>query len=312
MGGKAVKVYSAALAYGTIVGFSFLGTKTCVTLTTPLLTLVWRYNAAFAMAVLLIIFGVVKLDFRGKNLRNLILTALFYIGFMGIQALGLTLATSIESGIVFAVIPIFAQIIAFFLMGERTTWLQNMFVVMSVAGVIIMYIWGSAGLGEINPLGFFILLLSSISMAVCNVMMRYVRKEFRPMEVSCCIAALGCGLFNLTALFAALTGSGGAAEGMGGLEWYLSPLTADSAWQFIIAILYLGIPCLLFTSALLTYTLVYLPAVQGTIFGNLSVVFAIFAGMLLLNEPFYAYHLVCTVMIVAGVLGTSLAAKKPD
>lgn len=291
------------MSFGIIVGFSFLGVKICVGVTTALLTIVWRYNAAFLGAALLLLSGVVRIDLRGRNRSRLFLTAVFYITFMILQAWGLTMATSVESGIVFAVIPVFAQIIAFFFLGERTTLLQTFFVLLSVTGVVVMYGWGAAGLGQMDPLGFFILLLSSLSLGASNVMMRYVRGEFGPLEVSSCIAVLGFAVFNLAALLLMLK------EGLGA-AWYLAPLLSGRAAAFVTAELYLGIPCLLLTSALTTYSFKYLTAVQGAIFGNLSVVISIFAGILLLREPFYIYHLFCTAMILAGVAGTSLAGRK--
>ena len=122
------KAYTAAILYATIVGLSFLGTKTSVGITTPLLTLVWRYNMGFIGALLLILLGIVKISFKEKDIKGLILASSFYIAFMGIQTFGLTKATSIEGSIIFAIVPIFVQVFAFIILNERTTLIQNLFI----------------------------------------------------------------------------------------------------------------------------------------------------------------------------------------
>jgi len=298
------KAYIAAITYATIVGLSFLGTKTCVEVTTPLMTLTWRYNMGFIGCILLLLFGFVRVNLKGKDIKGLILASSFYIAFMGIQTLGLTKTTSIEGSIVFAIVPIFVQCIAYFLLNEKTVLLQNIFILISVVGVIIMYAWGSAGIGNINPEGFFILLLSSLCMAFSNVYMRYARKDFKAMEVGCFIVTLGCITFNIILLFASVN------HGDYSLAYYISPFTSQMGGKFAVAIVYLGIPCMLFTSALITYTLSHMEAVKATIFGNLSLLIAIFAGIIVRGEPFFMYHFICTALILIGVIGTNIPSMK--
>ena len=298
------KAYTAAILYATIVGLSFLGTKTSVGITTPLLTLVWRYNMGFIGALLLILFGIVKLSLKGKNIRGLLLASSFYIAFMGIQTLGLTKATSIEGSIIFAMVPIFVQVFAFFILKERTTLIQNFFIVITIIGIIILYAWGSIKLSEINPYGILILIISSLCMALSNVYMRYARKDFKAMEVGSFIAILGCIVFNIIFIISKLLANVDNP--------YFSPFTSERGITFTIAIIYLGIPCMLLTSTLITYALSHIEAVKGTIFGNPSLLIAIIAGILVRNEPFMLYHFICTALIVIGVIGTNIDFKKDN
>ena len=60
------------------------------------------------------------------------MTAVFYIAFMILQILSMFFATSIEGAIVFAMSPIFAKIIGRIVLGERSTRLQMLFIVMTV------------------------------------------------------------------------------------------------------------------------------------------------------------------------------------
>lgn len=83
-----------------------------------------------------------------------------------------------------------------------------------------------------------------------------------------------------------------------------------SYWCLTVAIVYLSIPCMLFTSALITYTLSNMEAVKATIFGNLSLLIAIFAAIIVRDEPFFMYQFICTALILIGVIGTNVSEMK--
>jgi drug/metabolite transporter (DMT)-like permease len=296
-----LKVYGSAVLFSLIVGFSFIGVKTCVSVATPLETLTFRYNFAFLATLAVVLVGLVRIDLAGKPKTKLALTAGLYLGFMVLQTIGLVFSTSIESGIIFAIIPILAKIIASIFLKESTNWKQNIFVCMSVAAVITMFVLGASDI-TVNVAGMIILLLSSVSMALSNVMMRYVRGVYKPFEISFYITGGGCLIFNLaTVVYGLSTGT---------LGNYFEPL---SHVNFIIATAYLGIPSTLVSALIMAYMLAHMEAVKATIFGNLSTAISIVAGVIVLGEPLQLYHVVCTILIIAGVIGLSLpsmAVKK--
>ena len=293
------KIYTAAVIFSLIVGFSFLGVKTAVGVATPLQTLTYRFDFAFLAAVLLPLTGLVKVELRGKSRRSMILSAGGYLGFMVFQTIGLLFASSIESGIIFAVIPILANIIAHFALGEKGTALQNLFVTLSVAALIAMFVLGAQEFRHVSITGLILLLLASVLMAVSNVAMRYARKEYRPYTISFVITGSGCLFFNAATLLLGLAGNGG--------ESYFAPLAHP---EFLIATVFLGIPSTLLSALLMAYMLAHMQAVKATIFGNLSTAISLVVGALILSEPLYTYHIVCTALIVTGVIGTSASGKR--
>lgn len=298
---SAFKIYGSAVLFSLIVGFSFIGVKTCVSVATPLETLTFRYDFAFLATLLTVAVGLVKIDLRGKPKKKLALTAGLYLGFMVLQTIGLVFSTSIESGIIFAIIPILAKIIASLFLKESTNWKQNVFVCMSVAAVITMFVLGASDI-TVNIPGLVILLLSSVSMAISNVMMRYVRGVYKPFEISFFITGGGCLIFNLATIVYGLKA--------GTLTDYFEPLAHGN---FIIATAYLGIPSTLVSALIMAYMLAHMEAVKATIFGNLSTAISIVAGVLVLGEPLQFYHVICTILIIVGVIGLSLpsmAAKR--
>ena len=298
---SSLKVYGSAVLFSMIVGFSFIGVKTCISVATPLETLTFRFNFAFLATLAVVLAGVVKIDLAGKPKTKLALTAGLYLGFMVLQTIGLVFSTSIESGIIFAIIPILAKIIASIFLKESTNWKQNIFVCMSVAAVITMFVLGASDI-TVNVAGMIILLLSSVSMALSNVMMRYVRGVYKPFEISFFITGGGCLIFNLaTIVYGLKTGT---------LGNYFEPL---SHMNFVLATAYLGIPSTLVSALIMAYMLAHMEAVKATIFGNLSTAVSIVAGVIVLREPLQLYHVVCTILIITGVIGLSLpsmAVKK--
>ncbi len=79
--------------------------------------------------------------------------------------------------------------------------------------------------------------------------------------------------------------------------------------QFILSITYLGSACVVLSVFLMSYMLRHLEALKASLFGNLSTAISIVAGVLLLSEPLLSYHIICTILIVIGVIGVSAAGK---
>ncbi len=290
------KVYGSAVLFSMIVGFSFLGVKTSVFVATPLETLTFRFNFAFLGALIPVILGRVRIETVGRPKKNLFLTAGFYIAFMVLQVIGLMFSSSIESGIIFAIIPILAKIIARHFLGEKGTLWQTVFVTLSVSGVIVMFLYSSNGYEGVSLPGMVLLFTASLLMAVSNVFMRYVRGVYSPYSIAFAICGGGCLLFNIATLLNKAIN--------GGLTDYFTPL---SHGNFIIATAFLGIPSTLLSSLIMAYMLANMEAAKATVFGNLATAISIVVGILILSEPFYPYHIICTSLIVVGVIGTAVS-----
>lgn len=292
------KAYCCAVFFSVLVGFSFLGIKTCVPHADSLHILVHRFNFALLALVLLAVFKVIKIELKGKPKKNLILTAGFYIGFMLFQVVGLYYATSIEGSIIFAMVPIMVQIIAAVFLGEKSNWLQNVFVCVSVAALIVMVVLGSTEI-SFSPLGIILLFISSILMALNNVFMRYVRNQYKPIEISAAIIIGGFVVFNILFFINGFI----SPEQRG----YFEPFQYT---EFIVATFYLGVGCILLSAQIMAYMQSKLQAAKASVFGNVSTAISIVAGAAILGEPLYTYHIICTVLIIAGAVGLNFFGKK--
>lgn len=293
-----LKIYGGAALFTIIVGFSFLGVKAAMVYATPLEILAYRFCFAALGGVISMMLGLVKIRLEGKKLRRLIMPAGFYLAFMIFQALGLMFASSIESGILFAVIPIFAKIIAYFFLGERGNWKQNCCVTLSITAVVTMFVLSVNDFEGVNMWGLLLLTIASVLMAFSNVFTRSVRKEFSPFTIAATIAIGGALIFSAASLVHGFSSGG-----------LLDTLALASNWRFMIATAFLGIPSTLVSSLLMAFMLANMEAVKATIFGNMSTAISIVAGVVFLHEPLFAYHIICTGLIIIGVIGTSLSGN---
>ena len=293
------KGYMAAVFFSVLVGFSFLGIKVCQPYTDSLNILCYRYDFAFVAILLLLLFRLARTEIGKKPKKKLLLTAGFYVGFMVLQVMGLVFSTSVEGAIFFAIVPIIVKIIASLFLGETSSWKENLFVCLTVVSLIIMIVMGAGNL-TLKPVGVILLLLSSVAMALSNVFMRYARNDYRPIEITFTIVMMGFLVFNAAAVVKGLL----RGETLGD---YFAPLMIP---QVLVATAYLGIGCILLSAQLMSYMLSKMEAVKATIFGNVSTAISIVAGVVILGEPLAWYHIVCTLLIIAGVVGLSVSGSR--
>lgn len=295
-----MKAHLAGVIFSLLVGFSFMSVKICVPLATPLQILAFRYSFAFLAAVF------AALVFRKRNFirirrftdLRLILVVVLYVGFMVLQTAGLVLSTSVEGSIFFAVVPIFAKILARILLGERASLIQDLFMSLSITALIVMLVLGASDL-HFNLAGAALLVAASAFIAGSNVLMRQIKGRFTPFEITFAISVSGFILFNAAALI-----QGIRTDTLGSYGALLDNRS------FMLATAYLGIFCIMATSQLMSYMMAHMPAVQGTLYGNLSTAISIVAGVVLLAEPLEPYHILCTLLIVAGVVGISVSGMR--
>ncbi|MFE4710488.1 MULTISPECIES: DMT family transporter [unclassified Paenibacillus] len=288
--------YLAAILYASIIGFSFLFVKMTVTEANPLDVLAHRFAIGWIAVAVPFLFGWVRLRFTWSDVRRLLpLGLLSPVLFFALQAFGLMSASSSEAGIILAMVPLFTAPIAAFFLKERTNLIQKLSILLSVSGVIFIFAMkGGAGWSGGSVVGLVLLVLSALSMAGFSVLARPLTRKYTPLEISFVTMAMGFILFAAAALIRHGTA--------GSLNLFFQPF-ADS--KYLLALLYLGILSTVISNMLSTYALGRLEASKVSVFNNLSTLISIIAGALILHEELTVAHIIGTVMIIIGVLGTN-------
>ncbi|WP_127530058.1 DMT family transporter [Paenibacillus kobensis] len=292
--------YFLAVLNAVILGISFLLAKIVLDYANPLDALAFRFAASFLAMSIPVALGRVKLSYRGKPVYKVLLLAITYpLGFFTLQAFGLKHATSAEGGILYAFTPVVTMIIASLFLKEKTSVLQKLSILLSVFGVVFIFVMKGNRIDFSNLTGISLLLLTCIAFAGYIILVRLLLKQFSPAEMAYLILGTGC------VVFLAITITSHAIDGT--LGHYFAPLTSST---FISAILFLGVASSLGTALLSNYILSKMEASRMSVFANLATIVSMAAGAVFLGEEVTFYHLIGSVLIIAGVMGTNLLGQR--
>lgn len=292
--------YFFAVLNAVIIGLSFLFAKIALEYASPLDTLTFRFTASFIVMSVPVAFGWVKLSYRGKPLYKVLLLATMYpLGFFSLQAFGLQHATSAEGGILYAFTPVVTMVVAFVFLKEATTVLQKLSIFLSVFGVVFIFVMKGSRIDLSNMTGISLLLLTCVAFAGYTVLARSLSKQFSPAEIT--YLMLGIGF----TVFLAVSFVGHATAGT--LNRFFVPLASGT---FIVSVLFLGVVSSLVTALTSNYILSKMEASKMSVFTNLSTIVSMAAGALILGEEVTVYHLIGSVLIIAGVIGTNRLGRK--
>ncbi len=291
--------YILAVVNAVIIGLSFLLVKLTLQYAAPLDTLTYRFAAAFCIMIIPIAAGFVKLNYRGKPLHLLLLLATFYpVGYFMLQTYGLQFATSAEGGIISAFTPVATLVLASLFLGETTTPLQKLCILLSTAGVSFIFVMKGSSIDLSQTSGIVLLVAACIVFAGYSVLARVVTRHFTVAEISCFMV----GAASVSLLLYSLS----VHSFSGTLPAFVSPLTNAT---FVACILCLGAVQLV-TALLANYVLSRIEASKMSAFANLSTVVSIASGAFFLQETVTWYHLLGSFLIIAGVIGSNVARSR--
>ncbi len=292
--------YFAGVLFSVIFGFSFMFSKIALDYVTSLQLVAYRFTVAFIFFTVLILLKVVKVGFKGKEVKLLVYTAIFQpVLYFLLETFGLNLSQSNEAGMMIALIPIFVTFFSSIFLKEKPSRLQLVFIMMSVLGVL--YINWMNGFDGASLYGMTFLLLAVMSAAAFNIFSRKSSTQFTPYEITYSMMISGFIVFNLLAIVESIIN--------GSMLNYFTPLMQ---WNVFGPMLYLGIIASIGGFFLVNYSLGKLEAHVSSIFSNIATIISIAAGTLVLGEDFYLYHFVGSILIILGVYGTVRYGRRLD
>jgi len=285
--------YLAGLTFSLVFGFSFLFTKEGLELMTPFHLLGFRFAIAFLCLSILRFTGIININLKGKNLKKLFLLALFQPGIYFIfETTGMLYTTSSEAGMMIALIPVAVIILAVIFLNEKPTFIQSIFVALSVGGVFFIIFNRETSPIAANYRGLILLGGAVIAAGFYNIISRQLSLEFKPVEITYVMMGFGALLFNSIAIY----------RKNFELSSYLNLLTNTDV---LISVVYLGVFSSVVAFFMMNYTLSKITAAESAVFANLTTVVSIIAGVVFRNEPFFKFQVVGAVLIIIGVWGTN-------
>lgn len=289
--------YLAGMGMATIFGFSFLFTKNALgTLGTVQLPFL-RFLTAFIFMTFLVIFKVIKVDYRGKNVLPLMALAMLEpVIYFVMETNGLKYTTASEAGVMIAFIPVVVTILGVVLLKEKTNKLQGIFVLLSVAGVLIIVLADGKAQSGGTLKGILFLLGAVLCASFYTILARKVTQNFTTYEITYFMMFMAVVFFGVMNLIT-------------GIYYGNLVNTFKINKEAFISILFLGVLSSVVAYSLVNYSLSKLPAFQSSVFSNLTTVVSVIAGVIFRNEAFGAVKIIGTILVIIGVFGTNCFSK---
>lgn len=279
-----------ALGCEIFFGLSYVFTKKATGNASALSLLGWRFLIAFIVMSSLILFGFIKINLKNKEIKPLLLVALFspVIYFLG-ETIGISNTTASESGVFLACIPVVSLVASTLILNKKPSKRQVLGILITLVGVLItVLVVGRAS--SFSVVGYLFLMIAVISYALYSV---FVEKalDYTGVEITYVMLAAGAIVFTILAI-----GEGGVK---GNIDVLLRLPFRDI--NFLIAILYQGIGCSVIAFFLSNMAIAKIGVNRTSSFIGASTVVSIISGALLLHESFSIYQIMGAIIIIIGV-----------
>jgi drug/metabolite transporter (DMT)-like permease len=274
-------------------------TKQATEVSSTFALLGWRFLIALVVMTSLVLLKVVKIDLKGKNLKTLILVALFCpcIYFIA-ETIGISNTTSSESGVVLACIPVASLIASTLILKKKPSKIQVTGILITLVGVIVTVL--AVGMSSsLSPVGYMFLVVAVISYSLYCV---FVDKaaEFSGAEITFVMLIAGAILCVVLALVEAITN---------GTVIALIQLPFVET-TFLTAILYQGIGCSVIAFFMSNIAIANIGVNRTSSFIGVATVVSILAGAIILGETFTILQIAGAVVIIIGVYVANMRVKE--
>lgn len=278
----------AALGCEFLYGYSFIFTKSVSDDSSVMTLLGWRFMTAFIVLNLFVLFGVVKINLRGKQLTPLLILALFDpILYYFCETIGIQYTTASESGIIIALIPITTILCTILILKENPTRFQVTGIMVAMAGVLIIVLYKGMQT-SLNVLGYLFLFAAVLSFSLYSVFARKA-PQFTDIEKTWFMICSGALFF----------GSGALIENRENLRALFELPFVHR--EFLYAILYLGLGASILAFFFSNIMISRLGTNRSASFSALSTLISVIAGVTVLHESLSIWQVMGMILILGGV-----------
>lgn len=279
-----------AIGCEILFGLSFIFTKQATSQASAFTLLGWRFLLALVVMSVFAKIGVIRINYKGKNLKPLFKLAIFspVIYFVG-ETLGVIYTTASESGVIIACIPVTSLLASTLILKKKPKTNQVFGIIFALIGVLIT-VFAVGNSASLSFIGYTLLIMAVIA---CTLHLVYVEKAvaFNSGEITYMMLICGTLVFVTIAVIEAFYANKLR-------ELLLLPF---SNINFLIAILYLGIGCSIFAFFLSNMAVAKLGVNRTSSFIGLATVVSILAGVIVLKESFSIFQIIGAGIILVGV-----------
>ncbi len=294
---KAV-VWSLLVLVAVLWGLSFFGSTCALKYVEPIELLSVRWTIAAFLFLSLIALGIIKVYYKGKPNKYLMLMALrqpcLYSAF---ELLGIKYTTTSESSIIIAMIPIVVIVLSGVFLREKYSRKVKMAVAVAFLGLVIStYFAPNFSFGG-EGIGYLYLFIAIIIGGIYNLMVNRLSKYYSVFEMSTVMTVSGTIFYNIISI----------AQGNFIHPWKVLISNGD----FALSALYLGIGCSFLAYLTYNYILTKLPpGIASCLQANGITVVGVLSGIILAGDSFGWYTIVGMGLVCFGIAVTSFEGNK--
>ncbi len=302
-----IKKSSTALAYTFLVirsiiyssSIFFTGRLLATTKVFDVLAL--RFLISAVAFLLLWVFRVIKINYKGKGIKILFATAIFEpVGYFILETYGIEGTSTTITGILSASTPIFVIILERLILKETTNLKQKLYLGVSIIGVLLVTLLSGSGSGKTTVIGMVLLILCQLSGALFLVCSRKSSQKFSSMEITFFTTMVGAVVFNAINITRHLS--------LGTITTYFKPL---ENLENIIGLLFLSILSSIVATAMNNYGLSKIQASSVSALSGIGIIVSVLLGVFVNGDILEWYHIVGAVLMFIGGVGINrIAALK--
>ena len=291
------KMIAAALLASGAWGFSFIATDILLETYSPVQVQALRWPIAALVFAVLGLTGVVKMDFRGKPKKWILLTAAVQPCLYAIfETYGVAFTSASMSSIFIATIPCMTLILGMLFFHRHTEKIGIIGILLAFVGVVICTVGGGGDFAAGGKLFGYLLLIGAVFLgAVYSQFSAEASRHYTAIEITAMMTFAGA-LWFVPLNFI-----------MGyGAETY-TLLATD--WRLVLGALFLGVACSSGGYFGFNYVIGKAkdPAIAGNIVESLITVIGVTAGVLLRGDTAGLYTVIGVAVTLTGVIISSRA-----
>lgn len=282
-----------------IFGSTMLFTSSLLKSTGVFDVLALRFLMSAVVFTLLILTGVLKVNYKGKKMKNLILTALFEpVIYFIFENIGIAQTNTSTAGLILAAAPALTIIFETVFLGETTTWAQKEMIFLRISAAILIVVNATSS-GTDSIIGIICISIAGISGALFGIFSRKSSQDFNAIEVTYLTTIVGAVAFNAINVVRHLS--------MGTISTYFTPYFD---MQNMIGFVYLAVVSSIVATMMGNYALGKMQATVASAFSGASTIVTILLGVFVNKEPIGLYHYVAMIMMVFAGIGMAVLNNK--
>lgn len=289
-----IKNYIAIVFAMIFWSVSFIWTRIAIDSFQPVTLISLRLLIASVLLFIVIASARKLQKIRWTDLKWFVLLAFFepYLYYMG-ETYGLTMVESTLASVIVSTIPLFAPILAFFVLKERISMANILGIFVSLGGVVLVIYEPNGGFSA-NPLGVTLLFLAVFAAICYSAILRKISSHYKTINIIFYQSIIGLFFFIPTFF----------VTDFGSLQQIV--ITRDA----IVSLLMLSVFASVIAFVLFADVVRKIGVARSNVFVNLIPVFTAIFAKIFLNEDLNWLKAIGIVVVVAGLFVSQFAGTK--